>query len=314
MADDLIEKVERLQIKDKKTKPLLKWVGGKSQILDTILSLYPIEINNYHEVFVGGGSVLLGFLTNVKNSLIKVKGKVYAYDINKSLICMYKHIQTNHEGLYFEIMKLVDIYKQCDGDDIDRNPETIDDAKKSKENYYYWIRKEFNDSDKSTLTSCAMFVFLNKTCFRGLYRCGPNGFNVPYGHYVNPEIVNKAHLIQIHNLISNVIFECCDFSVTFTKIKKNDFLYLDPPYAPETKQSFVGYNKDGFNDEQHKKLFDLCHNIPDCKIMMSNSDVDLVNEKFSSKKYNIRKESCKRSINSKKPNSKAEEVIIRNYT
>jgi len=143
------------------------------------------------------GSVLFRFLSSVDD--FSIKGKVYAYDMNDTLISMYKFIQNQHDELYSEVIKIVDTYKNCDGEDKNRNPLTIDEAKKSKENYYYWIRKKFNEiNDKTTLKSCALFVFLNKTCFRGLYRCGPNGFNVAYGHYTNPEIINKQHLTKIH--------------------------------------------------------------------------------------------------------------------
>ena len=161
-----------------------------------------------------------------------------------------------------------------------------------------------------------MLIFLNKTCFRGIFRVGPNGFNVPYGHYSNPEIINKEHLDDIHNLIQNVIFECCDFdtSLALSNIVQGDFTYLDPPYAPETNTSFVGYTEKGFDIENHKKLFNLIHNLTDAKhkVMLSNADVSLVRENFK-EKYNTSSILCKRSINSKNPESKAKEVIIKNY-
>ncbi len=159
-----------------------------------------------------------------------------------------------------------------------------------------------------------MFIFLNKTCFRGMFRMGPNGFNVPYGNYKNPEIINKNHLEEIHNLIQNVKFECCDFSCSLINIDDNDFTYLDPPYAPEINTSFVGYTKSGFGLEQHKHLFELIHNLTreNKKIMLSNSDVKLVRDNFD-EKYRIIEILCKRTINSKNPNAKAKEVIIMNY-
>ena len=161
-----------------------------------------------------------------------------------------------------------------------------------------------------------MLIFLNKTCFRGIFRVGPNGFNVPYGHYSNPEIINKEHLDNIHNLIQNVLFECCDFntSLALANIEQGDFAYLDPPYAPETNTSFVGYTEKGFDIENHKKLFNLIHNLTDAKhkIMLSNADVSLVRENFK-EKYSTSTILCKRSINSKNPESKAKEVIIKNY-
>ena len=161
-----------------------------------------------------------------------------------------------------------------------------------------------------------MFIFLNKTCFRGVFRVGPKGFNVPYGHYNNPEIINKEHLLEIHILIQNVVFECCDFNTSLTIVEPNDFVYLDPPYAPETDTSFVGYTENGFNIENHNKLFKLCNdeiNINNKKFMMSNSNTDFVKQHFTEEKYSIKVITAKRSINSKNPDAKAKEVIIKNY-
>ena len=126
--------------------------------------------------------------------------------------------------------------------------------KLSKENYYYWIRSQYNllnSEEKKSIIGSSMFIFLNKTCFRGVFRVGPRGFNVPYGHYNNPEIINKEHLDKIHNLIQNVIFECSDFSNSLLNVQNGDYLYLDPPYAPEKETSFVGYTENGFNINNH---------------------------------------------------------------
>jgi len=156
---------------------------------------------------------------------------------------------------------------------------------------------------------------LNKTCFRGVFRVGPNGFNVPYGHYKNPEIINKEHLYEIHELIKNVIFECCDFNTSLKHIESNDFVYLDPPYAAEKITSFVGYTENGFNIDNHTNLFKHIHTLTetDKKIMLSNADVTLVRDNFTNEKYTISSILCKRTINSKNPESKAKEVIIKNY-
>jgi DNA adenine methylase len=171
--------------------------------------------------------------------------------------------------------------------------------------------------DKKSFVCSAMFIFLNKTCFRGIYRVGPNGFNVPYGNYNNPEIINKEHFDKIHCLIQNVIFDCIDYRETMDikNIDKDDFLYLDPPYAPEKKTSFVGYTENGFTIENHTKLFHFIHILTEnnIKCILSNSDVELVRENFIKEKYSIESLLCKRKINSKKPNSKSKEVIIQNY-
>ena len=299
-------------------KPILKWVGGKTQILENIITNFPVEINNYHEIFLGGGSVLLMVLTYIKNDIIKINGTIYAYDLNEPLIYTYKNIQLNHNDLYIEIEKIITVFTSCSEGIINRKPQDINEATAAKENYYYWIRNKYNKlsiDDKKTLLGSAMFIFLNKTCFRGVFRIGPNGFNVPYGHYKNPEIINKAHLNEIHNLIQNVIFKCSDFKESLNNINTNDYIYLDPPYAPETNTSFVGYTINGFNIDSHNDLFKLIHELTESnkKIMLSNADVKLVRDNFLEDKYNISSILCKRAINSKNPNAKSKEVIITNY-
>ena len=300
------------------SKPILKWVGGKTQILDNLITEFPVEINNYREIFLGGGSVLFTLLSYVKCGTIKIHGNIYAYDLNEALIYVYKNIQTNPTELYNEIQQLINDYNSCENGEINRTPSNIQEAKRAKENYYYWIRNEYNKlcfNEKTSILSSAMFIFLNKTCFRGLFRVGPKGFNVPYGHYSNPEIINKEHLMEIHELIQNVIFECCDFKTSLNNVEPNDYVYLDPPYAPETNTSFVGYTENGFNIDEHNNLFKRIHNLTENKkkIMLSNADVSLVRENFTNKNYKIKSIFCKRAINSKNPDAKAKEVIIKNY-
>jgi len=299
-------------------KPILKWVGGKTQILDKLIVEFPTDINNYREIFLGGGSVLLILLSYVKSGIIKIHGNIYAYDLNEPLIHIYKNIQLNHNELYDEIQKIITEFNSCGDGEINRKPRNIDEAKVAKENYYYWMRGEYNKlspTDKKTTIGSAMFIFLNKTCFRGVFRVGPKGFNVPYGHYDNPEIINKEHLDQIHELIQNVIFECSDFNTSLNQIEPNDYVYLDPPYAPETETSFVGYTENGFNIDNHNNLFKIIHELTETnkKLMLSNADVRLVRDNFTNEKYNITSILCKRSINSKNPEAKAREVIIKNY-
>ena len=299
-------------------KPILKWVGGKTQIIDKIISEFPVQINNYREAFLGGGSVLLTLLSYIKSGIINVHGKIYAYDLNEPLIYVYKNIQTRHDELYDTLQNIIKDFNLCQNGEINRKPANIEEAKTAKENYYYWTRNEYNKlslTDKKGILGSAMFIFLNKTCFRGVFRIGPKGFNVPYGHYNNPEIINKEHLEEIHNLIQNVVFECCDFNTSLISVEQNDFVYLDPPYAPETNTSFVGYTENGFNIEHHIDLFKLIHNLTETnkKIMLSNADVSLVRENFTNEKYNTLSILCKRSINSKNPEAKAKEVIIKNY-
>jgi DNA adenine methylase len=289
-------------------KPLLKWVGGKTQILNNIIPDFPINISNYHEFFIGGGSVLLALLENIINKTITISGKIYAYDSNESLINLYKNIQTNSINIYDKLQEIIT--------DFNSKKNIKENTDESKETYYYSIRTKYNNLtqlEKNSVLGSALFIFLNKTCFRGLFRIGPNGFNVPYGHNKNPEIINKEHLLKVSHLIQNVDFRYCDFSDAINNIKEGDFIYLDPPYAPETTTSFVGYNKSGFSKEQHIKLFQFCQNLKLSKFLMSNANVLLVHEYFPKDKFNIQVLECKRKINSKKPNAKTTEVLIKNY-
>jgi DNA adenine methylase len=298
-------------------KPILKWVGGKTQIINTIISHFPSEINNYYEPFLGGGSVLLSLLMSIQSKQITLKGHIYASDINEPLIYTYKNIQSSPNELYEYVNTLIKQYNSCDNGDINRKPSTIEEATTSKENYYYWIRSEYNKICKinpSSIECSGMFIFLNKTCFRGVYRIGPHGFNVPYGHYANPEIINKEHLNKVHKLIQPVIFSISNFITSTSMYNNDDFIYIDPPYVPENKTSFVKYTKDGFTKEHHLKLFKICNGLADknIKYVLSNSDVPLVREEFSKEKHKIYSIICKRCIHSKNPKSQTKEVIITN--
>ncbi len=299
------------------TKPFIKWVGGKTQIIEEIINEFPSIIHNYHELFLGGGSVLLALLSSIKEGKIKVNGKIYVYDINQSLINMYKNIQNSLDALILSIKSLIEDYNKITEKNGNKKPKTITEAQESQEAYYYWIRQSFNkmtQPEKNSILGSAYFIFLNKTCFRGLYREGPNGFNVPFGNYKNPEIINESHLKEVSELIKDVTFTCSSFEESFIKIDENrnddDFVYLDPPYAPENEKSFVNYTSCGFNQEQHLKLFDLSKKY---KFLMSNADVDIVKNQYLDKKYNIKTILCKRSINSSNPESKTNEVLIKSY-
>ena len=161
--DQIVNELEhKLKIDDKiiYENPIIKWVGGKTQIINQIIDKFPNQIDNYHELFLGGGSVLLALLQNIESNKIKVEGKIRAYDINETLIY------------------IINIFNKLDGKIINRKAININEATTSLEAYYYWIR-------------IAYFIFLNKTYFRGVYRDGSNGYNVPFGHYKNPEIINE---------------------------------------------------------------------------------------------------------------------------
>ena len=303
-------------------KPFLKWVGGKTQIIHTLVKYFPSEMDNYHELFLGGGSVLLALLSLQRENKIKINGKLYAYDFNEALINVYKNIQSNKDELFETLSKYVNAYDSIKSTEtpINRQPKDITEALQNKENYYYWLRAMYNEkyktTDKHTIDCSALFIFINKTCFRGMYREGPNGYNVPYGHYKKtPTFITKVDLDRISDLIKDVEFIHSSFEESFENIKENDFVYLDPPYAPENSKSFVGYTEDGFNIDTHNNLFEHTKtlNKKNSKFIMSNAKVELLANNFPQTEYKIVDVIARRAINSKNPEATTTEVLIMNY-
>lgn len=294
-------------------KPFIKWVGGKTQIIEDIMRIFPNEMCNYHEPFLGGGSVLLALLSCVRSGKIVVSGTIYASDLNANLINLYKNIQSNPEGVIAEVQKLVVEFSECRNEPVNRKAATREEALGSPESYYFWTRARFNAlKERASLEASAMLLFMNKTCWRGVYREGPNGFNVPFGNYKNPTILDADHIRAVSTLIKDVIFKNCSFDVCLSKVSTGDFVYLDPPYAPETSTSFVSYTSDGFNLDQHRRLFKLCHDMKanNVRMAMSNADVQLVRDEFQSPTYTTKIISCRRSIHSKEPDARTNEVLI----
>lgn len=298
-------------------KPFIKWVGGKTQIIDDVISLFPRTIKNYHEPFLGGGSVLLALLSHKRNGNIQVNGTIYASDLNTNLISLYQNIQTRPNDLILEVGILVEEFSGCIGTEVNRKASTAEEAITSPESYYFWIRGRFNelsDEERTTPIASAMLLFMNKTCFRGLYREGPHGFNVPFGNYKNPTIFDASHIRAVSELIQDVIFSVSSFDESLSRPEAGDFVYLDPPYAPETEKSFVGYTADGFGIDDHTRLFQKCGtmNTNNVKLLMSNADVELVKNAFPSPEYTTQIITCRRAINSKKPGRRTNEVLITN--
>ena len=292
-------------------KPVIKWVGGKTQLLDKLIPKIPTTMNNYHEIFLGGGSVLFALLTLQSQGKIKIKEHIYAYDINENLINMYKHIQNDKDELFEYIQKYLQIYDSITQQKGNKKPKTLEEAMSSKESYYYWIREQYNQMEPNNVERSALFMFLNKTCFRGLYREGPHGFNVPYGHYKKtPNIITRKELDNVSKLIQHVEFVHCGFDESMKHIKKGDFAYFDPPYAPETSKSFVGYVSDGFDLSMHESLFNKIKSMKNVKFVLSNAKVDLVTKSFED--YSWEDVKARRAINSKNPEATTTEVIIYN--
>jgi DNA adenine methylase len=298
-------------------KPPLKWVGSKQQIMNEVLALYPTQMNNYIEPFLGGGSVLLGVLSLRQQGKIQIDGNLYASDSNPNTIGLYQNIQSHCEELITALQTIVTRYSTIEGTVVNRNATTLEEALSSRESYYYWTRFTFNAISQEKRVSprgSAMLLFLNKTCFRGVYREGPHGLNVPFEKQnQNQTIFDATHLRQVSELIQGVRFTCQGFQESMTSAERGDVVYLDPPYAPETATSFVGYNADGFSGENHALLFDMTHRLAEkgIKVIMSNADVPLVRNAFGAP-YLTQVISVRRAIHSKKPESKTNEVLITN--
>lgn len=263
-------------------KPLLKWVGGKTQILPTVLAEFPREMNSYHEPFLGGGSVLLGLLC----STIEVRGTIHASDVNPALINVYTAVRDTPNELIAFLQEL--------------------EGTTEPEAFYYETRVRFNTVEqKSGPQYAALFVYLNKTCFRGVYREGPHGFNVPYGHYKAAFKVPRDEILALSPVLQRVQFHCQSFEDSLRAVAPGDFVYLDPPYVPKETTSFVGYVAGGFR--KHAELFAATNSLP-CGFVMSNADVPSVRDAFPG--CNIKSITCRRAIHSQDPSATAQEVLI----
>ena len=295
-------------------KPFLKWVGGKTQHIHQIMNSFPDTMENYHEIFLGGGSVLLALLSLQKMGKLIIKGNVYAYDLNNQLIQVYRDVQSNKDALIACVEKYKNEYGECptvERGTANRKPMNEVEAKTSKESYYYWMRKKFNELTELSVENSALFIMLNKTGFRGVYREGPNGYNVPFGHYKKtPMIISKSEIDNISELIKDVIFIDADFVKSISNATKGDFVYLDPPYAPKNRTSFVGYTENGFNIDMHKNLFKLTKALTtnNIKFAMSNANVELVKKSFVG--YTLTEIAARRAIHSKNPAAKTTDVLI----
>ena len=283
------------------TTPPIKWVGGKTQIIDEVISSMPRRMASYHEPFLGGGSVLLAVLSHKKVKNLIITGEIRASDLNPNLISMYKNIQSKLDTLLRNLQSLISTFRQIETMDGDRDPATVEEAIQSQESFYYWVRKQFNemtDVEKTEPAASAMMIFLNKTGFRGVYREGPHGFNVPFGHNKNPSVFCPGHLREISELIQPVIFTTTSFTQSLKEAKAGHFVYMDPPYYPVNADTFVGYLKGGFKEEDHKEFFAACHRMAAAgiKFSMSNAAVEKLRLEFPGPTYMTKKIGCKRAI------------------
>ena len=271
---------------EKETYPIVKWVGGKRQLLFKLLKNMPKSYNRYFEPFIGGGALF--FELQPENA--------YISDMNEELINLYSVVRDN----VYELIS-------------DLNKHEI-----SKE-YFLEIRNLDRTSEYKNLSNvqrASRFIYLNRTCFNGLYRVNSQGqFNVPFGNYKNPRIVDENNLLNCSELLKNTEIKCADFSEILTKVKKGDFVYFDPPYVPLNEtSSFTSYTKDGFDMDMQFKLRDVCDELDSMgvKFMLSNSDTKFVNELYSN--YEIKKVFASRAVNANaEGRGKITEVLVRNY-
>lgn len=275
--------------KNKLVSPVLKWVGGKRQLLPSIKPMLPKRITSYCEPFVGGGAVL--FDLQPKKAIVN--------DINSDLILVYTVIRDNVEAL----IELLETYP-------------------NEESFYYGLRNIDRNQAKydklSEIERAARVIFLNKTCYNGLYRVNNAGeFNSPFGKYKNPNIVNAPVLraVSAYFNSSEITFSTTDFELVLEQVRKGTFVYLDPPYDPVSDtSSFTGYSKGGFSREQQIQLRECCDklNARGVKFMLSNSATDFIREQYSN--YHIKIVQDKRAINSvASKRGDVDEVIITNY-
>jgi DNA adenine methylase len=272
--------------------PILKWVGGKRQLLTEINKYIPKKYGTYYEPFIGGGAVLF--------HLQPPKAKIN--DFNGELINLYNVIKNSPEEL---INELSDSNKY----------------KNISENFYRIREQDRNIKEyenMSDIEKSARMLYLNRTCYNGLYRVNSLGeFNSPFGSYKNPNIVNETTIRAINKYFSSneIDITNCDFEEAVRGIKKGDFVYFDPPYAPLTRTSnFTGYTCSGFDDNEQIRLKELCDRLDSMgvKFLLSNSNCDFITELY--KDYKIELVDAKRSINSKADGrGEVKEVLIRNY-
>ena len=297
-----------------KAKPFLKWAGGKTQLLSQFEKYYPPElkegkIKKYFEPFVGSGAVFFDIIQKQNNIQ-----EVYLNDKNYELILVYKTIQKKVKALIKELDKLASAYLELEGE--------------KRKDFFYEKRNEYNElkarKNNNQVKRAALTIFLNKTCFNGLYRTNRDGkFNVPYGRYKNPKILDKENLLSISELLKGKTIVSKDFDdFDINKISKDTFVYFDPPYRPLNKTAnFTSYTKDSFTEEDQIRLVGFYKklNKRGAKLMLSNSDPKNENKNdifFDEhyRKFNIKRIKAKRMINcdaSKRGDIK--ELVITNY-
>jgi|LDZT01.1.fsa_nt_gi DNA adenine methylase len=264
--------------------PFVKWVGGKRSLINELISNLPSEFNDFYEPFVGGGALFFAL-----NEGLPV---AYLSDTNLDLVLTYKVIQK-------EPQKLIDQLK------IHNNNHS--------EEYYYKIRSQHELQDPIKIA--ARLLYLNKTCYNGLYRVNKSGhFNVPIGRYTNPNIVQETNILACHEALKSAIVEYKQFDQITPK--KDDFVYFDPPYHPTDEASFTTYTKSNFTETDQVRLRDFALELHKrgVKVMLSNSNTKFINDLYKDKAFKIKIVNAPRFVNCKSNKRNAvEEVLIVSY-
>lgn len=295
-----------------KVKPFVKWAGGKGSLLAQLNTYYPNELKNgnierYVEPFVGGGAVLIDVLQNFEVN------EVFAFDINQELINSYNVIKNNVNELINKLKNMEDEYIALEQEE--------------RKQYYYKIREQYNSNilseDELSIDKASQFIFLNRTCFNGLYRVNKSGgFNVPMGNYKNPKICDENNLVELSKLIKNVKFIYGNYYESKEYVDDKTFVYFDPPYRPlNVSSGFTSYTKFDFNDQNQKELATYYSelNNKNAYLMLSNSNPKNTDEKdlfFDEiyNGYNINEILAKRMINADSSGrGEISELLITNY-
>ncbi|NIM26493.1 MAG: Dam family site-specific DNA-(adenine-N6)-methyltransferase [Nitrososphaeria archaeon] len=274
-------------------KPFVKWAGGKRQLIPVLSRNLPKQMGTYYEPFLGGGALLFHILSERNQQSCGIS------DLNSDLILTYTTIRDKIDDL---INSLKNHEKQY---------------KKDSKSYYYSIRES---SPRSAVEKTSRLIFLNRTCFNGLYRVNSKGkFNVPLGRYTNPNIVNEENLRSVSQILqsSKISIQCRDFESVLKDAKKGDFVYFDPPYQPVSNTAnFTSYTHKSFTIDDLERLANLCLNLDSkgCKVMLSNSNSNEVEKMFKERRWNIKKIQANRAINSdSKKRTGHYELLIKNY-
>ena len=291
-------------------KPFIKWAGGKTQLLTQFENILPHNLEEaehftYIEPFVGGGAMLFHMLQKYTNI-----GRVIINDINPNLITAYRVIRDTPERLITDLKMLQREFRQNSNEE-------------ARKEYFLRIRKSYNEDTHNDVTNTAMFIFLNRTCFNGLYRVNSKGyFNVPFGKYTNPTICDEELLLEDSKILQNVEILCGDYTLIERYADNNTFIYFDPPYRPlSTTSSFTSYSKENFDDTEQTRLAHFFARLSryGCKMMLSNSDccAQNPNDTFFENLYGnfiIDKVHASRFVNAiPSKMGKLTEILVRNY-